>query len=400
MARNCARFGACMLLAVAAVLTGCSTGSSSMVNAVSPTTTASISATSYDFGQNIVGNPETQTVVEVTNTGTNPLTLNPSIVGSTAGFTVVAAQSCGATLAAASSCPVVITYAPTTAGSQTATLNLGLANVPLPLAPGLVTLTGTSAVMTAGTVTPTANPQVALYTITPPFAGNVTVNFGTTTSYGKQTWSVATPSGGGPVSIEVAGMLGSTAYHMQAAVTLADGVTATDVDHTFTTGAVPLMGGPQFTGQQQPKLSATIPAGMTPQSGIEMITGVEGPAQGLYATDLSWKRDLDLSIQTIKCQIPEFRARRCFPTGILFLEFCANLHGAANGSSFASDTMHDSRDRSGRKYVRQVSIAQINTALAANGFAGSVLGYASTMTLPRYPTAMCLSGQHTKECGH
>ena len=98
MARICARYGACALLTVAAVLTGCGTGSSSMVNAVSPTTTASISATSYDFGQNIVGNSETQTVVEVTNTGTNPLTLNPSIVGSTPGFTVVAAQSCGSTL--------------------------------------------------------------------------------------------------------------------------------------------------------------------------------------------------------------------------------------------------------------------------------------------------------------
>ena len=93
--------------------------------------------------------------------------------------------------------------------------------------------------MTAGTVTPTANPQVALYTITPPFAGNVTINFGPTTSYGKQTWTLPTPSGGGPVSIYVAGMLGNTAYHMQASVQLADGVTANDIDHTFTTGAVP-----------------------------------------------------------------------------------------------------------------------------------------------------------------
>ncbi len=140
MASNCVRYGACTLLAAAAVLTGCSTGSSSMVNAVSPTTTASISATSYDFGQNLVGNPETQTVVEVTNTGSNPLNLNPTIVGSTPGFTVVTAQSCGTTLAAASSCPIVITYDPTAAGSQSATLNLGLANVPLPLAPGLVAL--------------------------------------------------------------------------------------------------------------------------------------------------------------------------------------------------------------------------------------------------------------------
>ena len=276
MARNCVRYGACVLLAAAAVVTGCSTGSSNMVNAGSPTTTASISATSYDFGQNIVGNPETQTVVEVTNTGTNPLTLNPTIVGSTAGFTVVAAQSCGTTLAAASSCPILITYAPTTAGSQTATLNLGLANVPLPLAPGLVTLTGTSAVMTAGTVTATTNPQVALYTITPPFAGNVTVNFGPTTSYGKQTWSVATPAGGGPVSIEVAGMLANTAYHLQAAVTLADGVTATDSDHTFTTTSYPANLFRNHNRDYDP--------GQTPQPGIEMMNPIGSSAQ-VAATD-------------------------------------------------------------------------------------------------------------------
>ena len=228
MARNYARNGACILLAFAGALAGCSTGSSNMVNAAPPTTSASISATSYDFGQNIVGNPETQTVVEVTNTGTNALSLNPTILGSTGGFTVVTAQSCGTSLAPASTCPVIVTFSPTTAGAQTATLNLGLANVSLPLAPGLVTLTGSSAVMPAGTVTATANPQVALYTITPPYPGNVTVNFGPTTSYGKQTWSVAAATGGTPVSIEVAGMLANTAYHLQAAVTLADGVTAAD----------------------------------------------------------------------------------------------------------------------------------------------------------------------------
>ncbi|MHB1958229.1 MAG: aryl-sulfate sulfotransferase [Acidobacteriaceae bacterium] len=273
------RYGALILLAATGVLAGCGTGSNNMTNATSPTTTASLSATSYDFGQNIVGNPDTQTVVEVTNTGTNPLTLNPTLVGPAGNFTVVAAQSCGATLAPASSCPIVVTYSSTIAGSQWTTLNLGLANVPMPTAPGLVTLTGTSAVMAAGTVTATANPQVALYTITPPFAGNVTVNFGPTTSYGKQTWSVATPSGGGTVSIEVAGMLANTAYHLQAAVTLADGVTATDVDHTFTTTS--------YSANLIPHFTATTTAGQTPQPGIEMLNPIIGPASELVATDLS-----------------------------------------------------------------------------------------------------------------
>lgn len=372
MVRNYARYGTCLLLAAAAILSGCASGSSSMVNAVSPTTTASLSATSYDFGQNIVGNPETQTVVEVTNTGTHPLTLNPTIVGSTPGFTVVTAQSCGTTLAAASTCPIVITYDPTMAGPQTATLNLGLANVPLPLAPGLVALTGSAAVMTAGTVTATANPQVALYTITPPYAGTVTVNFGPTTSYGKQTWSVATPSGGGPVSIEVAGMLANTAYHLQAAFTLANGVTATDVDHTFTTGAVPLMGGPQFTGQKQPQLTATIPAGMTPQSGIEMITGVAGPAQGLYATDLNGNV---IWTYPFKDQVPDsgINGAKLLPNGDVVLEFCADSSAPLSNPNFASLPCMIREINLAGDTVRQVSMAQINKALAANGFAGLVL---------------------------
>ena len=279
MAKDCACFGACMLLAAAGVLAGCASGSSSMVNAVSPTTTATLSATSYDFGQDISNKPESQTVVEVTNTGSNALTLNPTIVGSTTAFTVVASQSCGTMLAAAATCPVVVTYTPTLAGTQTATLNLGLANVPLPLAPGLVTLSGSSTILNAGTVTATDNPQVALYTITPPYAGTVTVNFGPTTSYGKQTWSAPTPSGGGPVSIFVAGMLASTTYHMQAVVNGSNGATSTDVDHTFTTGAIP-------ANMQLNGTTATTP-GMTPQPGLELLTSNQGKPNGLLVTDLS-----------------------------------------------------------------------------------------------------------------
>ncbi|MGO8720635.1 MAG: hypothetical protein ACLQMO_15690, partial [Acidobacteriaceae bacterium] len=79
MGRLGVRFSALIFLGV---LAGCGTGSSRFVNATSPTTTATLSATSYDFGQNIVGNPDTQTVVEVTNTGTNPLTLNPVVQAS------------------------------------------------------------------------------------------------------------------------------------------------------------------------------------------------------------------------------------------------------------------------------------------------------------------------------
>jgi len=135
-----------------------------------------------------------------------------------------------------------------------------------------VTITATSSgssasaqvyVVAPGSVEPTLNPQVALYTITPPVAANVTIQFGPTTSYGKSTWTQGSPTGGGPVGTFVAGMLANTAYHMQATVTFPGNVTYTDMDHTFTTGTLP--------SGVIPPITATTTTGMTPQSGVELL---------------------------------------------------------------------------------------------------------------------------------
>ncbi len=155
-----------------------------------------------------------------------------------------------------------------------------------------VTVTATSAsgssasaqayVVAPGAVEPTLNPQVALYTITPPAAANVTIQFGPTTTYGKSTWTQGSPSAGGPVSTFVAGMLANSAYHMQATVTFPGGVTYTDMDHTFTTGTL-------ATGLS-PTLTATTTAGMTPQSGVELLDLISlTPTSkvGVAATDLN-----------------------------------------------------------------------------------------------------------------
>ncbi len=99
-------------------------------------------------------------------------------------------------------------------------------------------------VVAPGTVAATANPQVALYTIAPPAAANVTIQFGPTTAYGKSTWTQTSPAGGGSVGTFVAGMLASTAYHMQATVQFPGGITFTDTDHAFTTGAAADWNGP------------------------------------------------------------------------------------------------------------------------------------------------------------
>ncbi|HEV2578003.1 MAG TPA: aryl-sulfate sulfotransferase [Acidobacteriaceae bacterium] len=237
---------------------------------------ASLSATSYDFGGNLVGSTLTKTVVTVTNTGTAAVTLNPSVSGDPSYS--IAAGSCGTSLAAGASCSESVSYAPTTASGstpQTATLNLGLGNVPAGTAQ-TVSLTGISAVLAQGTVTSSNNPQVALYTMTLPFPGSVTVNFGKDTNYGLQTWTQSTTQAGGSVSIYVAGMQGNTAYHMQASVQLQNGISATDIDHTFTTGK-PLL---------SPNLTVTTTAGLTPQSGLEELTLLAGSMVGIATTDL------------------------------------------------------------------------------------------------------------------
>jgi hypothetical protein len=63
---------------------------------------------------------------------------------------------------------------------------------------------------------------------------------------------------------------------MQAAVKLDNGATTTDVDHTIKTG----------TPEVQPNLTVSTTAGMTPQSGIEQLTTLEGNSFGIIATDL------------------------------------------------------------------------------------------------------------------
>ena len=251
------------------------------VNAAPPlSTTASLSASSFNFGNNLINNKVTQSVVTVTNTGTAALTLKPALSGDPS-YALVSTGSCGAQLAPAASCPMMVSYTPSTASApatQNAVLNLGFGDVPSGTSQ-TVAISGTSAALPAGQVTATNNPQVALYTMTLPFPGSMTVSFGKDTTYGLQTWAQSTPDNGGQVSIFVAGMQGSSTYHMQAAVEFTNGISAKDTDHTFTTQAVP--------ANMQPKLTATTTAGMTPQPGVELLNMLNGQPNGVAVTDLA-----------------------------------------------------------------------------------------------------------------
>lgn len=129
-----------------------------------------------------------------------------------------------------------------------------------------------------GTVTSTANPLVALYSVNPALRGTVTVEFGETTEYGRSTSPVATTVG--PTTVQVAGMKQNTSYHMRARADYDNGTSEVDVDHVFTTGALSAGLIPSFT------VSTT--SGLTPQPGVEMVNTIAGSAalSTAFATDL------------------------------------------------------------------------------------------------------------------
>jgi arylsulfate sulfotransferase len=136
--------------------------------------------------------------------------------------------------------------------------------------------------LTAGTVTGTQNPLVAMYTIRTGCLGQVMVEFGPTTSYGRSTaWYPATTSD--YTTVEVAGMRASTTYHMRSQVQCAanNGAASTSPDITFTTGPLP------SSPVNFPKLVVSRPnpsLSYTENPGIEYIS-VQDTDTPAYFTD-------------------------------------------------------------------------------------------------------------------
>lgn len=245
-----------------------------------PSGPVTINTTSFNFGDQLVGASRVRTVVRVTNMASGTVTVDPTLSGN-ASYSTVPDASCSSGVAAGDTCGIEVRYAPTVAslpGTQNATLNLAV-NGGSSQSPGSVSIVGTAVDLAQGVVSPTDNPQVALYTITLPYAGTVTVNFGKDTNYGQQSWAQASAAGGGQVSILVAGMQANTTYHMQASVKFVNGQKATDVDHTFTTGSPP--------ANMALPLTVTASPGAAPQPGVEVLNAVNGTPQGVFVSDLA-----------------------------------------------------------------------------------------------------------------
>ncbi|HVP55759.1 MAG TPA: aryl-sulfate sulfotransferase [Candidatus Eisenbacteria bacterium] len=160
-----------------------------------------------------------------------------------------------------------------------------------------------------GMVTATGNPLVAQYTISPPAAATVVVEFGPDVSYAFHTSPQASNSSGNPVTILVAGMKQNTLYHMRAVITYSDGFVQVDSDHAFQTGSIP--------PERIPAMKVTTTNGAAPASGIELMSLTIGNANQLLAlaTDpagnVIWYYDYDPALgipQPIK-QMPNGHMR-------------------------------------------------------------------------------------------
>ncbi|UWZ84102.1 aryl-sulfate sulfotransferase [Occallatibacter riparius] len=198
----------------------------------------------------------------------------------------------------------------------------------------------------------TGNPQVAQYTVYLPAPGNVQVDFGPTSGYGRNTWRRPTPSAnGGQVQLWVAGMLGNTRYHIRGTAFLSNGAVFTDADQTCTTGTPP------------PTSPVQVTASGTPQPGIELWNTVLPMTDSqAFATDLSGNVIWTYAYKHSPSDI--LQGVQLLPNGnlLMLISFLSSTN-PHNESSLINEVREV--DLAGNT-IRSVKVADLNTKLAAS----------------------------------
>jgi len=224
--------------------------------------------------------------------------------------------------------------------------------------------TSVASVIDYGNIYPTSNPQVFEYSLYLPAPGQAAVSFGPTSSYGRNTWKVATPTPyGGQVNILVGGMLAQTLYHMQAQVSLNDGASWTDVDHDQFASGLPLTTG---TPPQTSPLTISSPG--TPQSGIEMWdTLLPNNLTQIFATDLKGNVLWTYTFQG--STFDDVQGIQLLPNGdfLMVISYLSSLTAAAAGSEPNTINVVREIDLAGNT-VREIDMDTLNQKLAAAGF--------------------------------
>ncbi len=196
-----------------------------------------------------------------------------------------------------------------------------------------------------------------MYTIAPPVAAGVTVQFGTDTTYGLSTWSQNSAGNGTPLTMFVAGMKANTLYHMRATLQMPDGSTVNDSDKTFTTGALP--------ANQLPTIKVTTPNGLTPQPGVQMLDLLDvGAGPPVVTTDLQgnvlWYYFPGGSAADIVQPV------KPLSNGHFLVSVGPNSAAPITPTPLPDGTINEVReiDLAGT-VIRSISLAQLNTKLAA-----------------------------------
>jgi arylsulfate sulfotransferase len=223
-----------------------------------------------------------------------------------------------------------------------------------------ITASASVNVVLSGSVAATANTQVAAYTIAPPVVAGVTVQFGTDPTYGLSTSQQQSAGAGAPLTVLVAGMKASTAYHLRASIQMPDGTTITDSDKTFTTGTLPKA--------SLPVVSISTPNGLTPQPGVQMLD--------LVASNTPPALTLDLQGNVLWYYTPPDGSKgdlidpiKQLPNGdFLVIWAPSSTYPLEVDTPLPDNTVNVLReiDLSG-KTVRQIDIDTLNTKLAAAG---------------------------------
>jgi len=201
----------------------------------------------------------------------------------------------------------------------------------------------------------TKNPQVAEYAVYLPAPGNASVQFGTTTSYGLNTWKVPTPSpNGGYTQVYVAGMLGQTLYHMRAQITLDDGATFTDADQTCKTGTPPVTSSIQISS----------PGGGDPQPGIELWnTLVPSTDTQAFATDL--KGNVIWTYSYLHPPVDTIQGIQLLPNGdlLMVISYLSSFSVGKNSNQVINEIREV--DLAGNT-VRELTMDELNARLATS----------------------------------
>ncbi|MGA8937843.1 MAG: aryl-sulfate sulfotransferase, partial [Acidobacteriaceae bacterium] len=165
-------------------------------------------------------------------------------------------------------------------------------------------------------------------------------------------------------SVFVAGMLPNTTYHMRANVTLADGQTTADVDHTFASGALPA------------GIAASFPVTLgvgTPQPGVELmdegaaptrliVTNLQGQVIWTYVPVVTGSTFLYIGKLESNGNILTMMAPNSYPVGPTGTNVLREI-------DLAGDT------------VRELTMATLNTQLADAGYSVT-LNYFSHDVVP------------------